>query len=124
MVGLVHKQVRLPHFFDTPRKVAEKHHMVWPDRPATQHHFGFVRRLIPLLVIATDACADKIFPRFAAATGFGNNVVDRQRHIPAAAILTTMSIAAQDIFSGENNSFIRNTDVDSKADDARKRHRR
>lgn len=50
-------------------------------------------------------------------------MIDRQRHIGSAAVLTSMTIAPKDVLPGQNDFFERDTDVDRKANDARERHR-
>lgn len=83
-----------------------------------------MRRAVALPVIAPYARADEVFPCFTAAARFRNNVVNRQRNVPAAAVLAPVTVSAENILARENYPFVRDADVDTETYDTRKRHRR
>ena len=97
--------------------------MIGTDRLASKGESRLVGRLVPFTVVAPHAGTNKIFPRFIAPTGFGDDMVHRQRHIGPAAVLASVAITAQNVLSREDNALKGNTDVERKPNDAGKRHR-
>ncbi len=97
--------------------------MVGADGFSHQRHLGFGRSPIPLLVIAFHTGACQVLPRILAPAGARNHMIHRESDVRTSAILTTVAIASQNVFSGEDDLFERHTDVDREADDAWKRHR-
>ena len=58
----MHEEVRLPALVYLTNVLPEKSYMVRTDRTLHEGHFGLVRRLTALSVIAADAGAHQILP--------------------------------------------------------------
>jgi hypothetical protein len=113
---------RLPPVVDGPHEVADERDVVRLHRLAEKLHPCVVGRPVAFIVIALDARRDEIFPRVFTTAGFGNDVIHGEAGVGSAAVLTAVTVAAQDVLTGENNFLVGDLDVDTEADDAGKRH--
>ena len=119
----VHEQIRFPSIVNASDEVTDEHDMVWTDRLPQQIHHRFSGQTIPLFVIAANARRHEIFPTVFAAASARDHMIDRERNIYTATILTAMTIAPKDVLPRQNNLFEGYSDVDREANDARERHR-
>ena len=60
---------------------------------------GLAGRQITLPVIAADASADKILPRVLSTSCPRHNMIDRQRNIAPATVLTFVPVTPQNVLS-------------------------
>ena len=120
--GSIHKQVRFPPLVDGPHEVADKRDVVRLHRLAEKFHPRIVGRPVPFVVIAFDARCDEIFPCIFTSAGFRNYVIDGKACVGAAAVLTAVTVAAQDVLTGEDNFLVGDLNIDTEADDAGEGH--
>lgn len=71
--------------------------MIRSHRPPQKLQVCFLRRPVSFPVITLNTGGDEVFPCILAKPGSGDDVIDGQGGIGTAAILTAMSIAAQDV---------------------------
>jgi hypothetical protein len=80
-------------------EMADKHHMVGANRSAEESQLCFMQSSVPFFVVTRDTRCYQIFPRIWAALCFWDNVIHGEHGVGSPAILTTMSIAAQNILA-------------------------
>src|SRR5258707_1169898 len=114
----VHEQVRLPTFVDLADEVPDECDVVWLHGLAHQFHVGVFRRPVAFLVVAVDARRYQIFPCLLARFCLRNDVVHRQREFVPAAVLTAMTIAAEDVLPRQDDLLVGNVNVDAEPDNA------
>lgn len=96
--------------------------MIGSHDSSQQRHSRFVRRPIPLAVVAGNARRHKVFPCIFSPTGLGNNMIDGERHIVAAAVLTPVTVAAENILPGEDDLLVWDADIEGETYYTRERH--
>ncbi len=120
---LPHEEVRLPVLAGMVGKLPQEGNMVGPNGPVHQVHVCFVRRLAALDIVAAQAGAHEVFPGILSAPAFRHDVIDGERHTRRTAVLASVPIAPQNIFSRENDFLEWNPNVGRKPDHAGKGHR-
>jgi hypothetical protein len=58
----MHEEVRLPTLVYLANVLSQERNVVWADRALGQWHFGFIRGLAPLPIIAADTRAHEVLP--------------------------------------------------------------
>ena len=119
----MHEKIRLPVLIDSADVLPQEDHVVRTDGFFRERHAGIVGSKVAFFIIAAQTCRDEILPRIFAAAGFRMDVIDG-KPCSRSAVLTGMAVAAQNIFSRENNFLERYSDKMRQADDARKIHHR
>ena len=104
-------------------EMADKHHVVGTNRPAEESHLCFMQSSVSFFVVTRNTCCDQIFPRIWAAFCSWNDMIHGEHSVRSSAILTTMSIAAQNILAREDNLFVRHSDENTEANYAWIGHR-
>ena len=92
-------------------------------RLTLKFHVRLLHRPITFAVITVDTSRNQVFPCFFTGAGFRKDMIDGKREISAQAILTSMTIAAQNILAREDDFLIRDVNVHTEPDDAGKLHR-
>lgn len=92
-------------------EMTNEHDMIRTNRPAFELHVCFAGGSISLSIIAAYTSGHQILPRFVSAMSARNNVIDSQGYIRPAAILTLVTVAAKDVFAGQNDLLEGNADV-------------
>jgi hypothetical protein len=80
-------------------EMADKHHVVGTNRSAEETHLCFMQISVSFFVVARDARCYQIFPRIWSALRSWNDMIYGEHGVSSPAILTTMSIAAQNILT-------------------------
>lgn len=80
--------------------------------------------MVSLPIVAIDTRGNEIFPGLDSALGLGNDMIDSERYIRPAAVLTSVTVPAKDVFPRQDYLFIWHTHVNSKANNAGIWHRR
>jgi hypothetical protein len=119
----IHEEIWLPAIVHAPHDVAYEHDVIRSYRPSQQRHLRFTGQAVSFFVVAAHASRHKVLPGILTAFCSRHHVINCQRHVPTAAILTTMPIAPQDILPRKHNLFKGDTNVDREANDAWERHR-
>ena len=119
----IHEQVRFPAIVHGSDEIPDEHDMIWPNGLPREGHLCLSGCAVPFLIVAFDTSADQVLPCVFSPPGPGNDMVNGESDIVAAAILALVAIASQNILPGEDDLLERNTDVDGEANDTRKRHR-
>ena len=73
----------------------------------------FLWRSVALPIITLNTRSHQILPRIISAPSFWHNMIDRQRHIAAPAILAAMSITPEYVLSGKDDFLVGNVNVDT-----------
>ena len=104
--GLPQEKVRFPLLIDRTDGVHDKGDMRGFPRDGTEFHAGFVERSVALLVIASYARSDKIFPCVFPSERFRLNMIYGKRSAGASAILATVPVSTEDVFSRKKDPFV------------------
>jgi hypothetical protein len=122
MERLIHEEIRFPPFVDIANKVTNEGNVIGFHRFSHQFHMRFIRRAVPFVVIAGNTGCNEIFPRFLSPPCSWTDMVYSQREISSAAILAPVTVASKDIFTGKDYFLIGDMNIDTKANNAGKRH--
>jgi len=116
------KQVWFPSFIQRTDEVSDERHVIRPHGLSAEGHHRFFRCAIPFLVVASDTCANEVFPRVFTSAGNRNDMVDGQREIRATAEQAPMTVAPEDVLTRKNDLLKWNPDIEREPYDAGKRH--
>jgi len=101
----------------------DEHDVTRPDRFSPELDPGLGRRPVTLPIIAGDTRGDEIFPGIRPSLRLGNDMIHGEGHLALAAVLTLMSVPADNVLPGEDDLFVGNTNVKGEAHNAWERHR-
>lgn len=104
------EEIGLPCLFKRTHEIPDVHDIAWPKRLSIQLHAGFIRRSASFPVVAGHTCSHQVGPRVLAPARSGHDVVYGDP-IRRSAILATVSIPPDDVFPGQEDSFVRDADI-------------
>ena len=96
-------------------EMTDKHYVVWTNRSAEKSHLCFMQSSVSFFVVTRDTRCYQIFPRIWTTLCSWDDMIHGEHGVSSPAILTTMSIAAQNILTREDNFFIRHSDENTEA---------
>ena len=80
-------------------EMADKHHVVGTNRSAEESHLCFMQSSVSFFVVTRNTRCYQIFPRIRAAFRSWDDMIHGEHGVSSPAILTTMSIATQNILT-------------------------
>jgi len=95
--------------------------MRWAPGLGTQPHARLIGRSISLEIVAADAGRNQVFPTVRAADGSRDDMIDGYGQRGGAAVLATVSVAAEYVFPRKDYAPVWNPLVPGQSDDARER---
>ena len=82
-----------------PDEVADEGYVVRFHRLPEELHLSIVRRAVSLFIVTLHTRGDKIFPGILPRFCLWEDVIDSEGNIGSTAVLATMTVASEDIFS-------------------------
>lgn len=96
---LRHEQIRLPTFINFATEIFNKSYVAGTTSRFQELHSRFFGRAVALFGVALNTRRYEILPRIHAATRLWLHMVERHWGLHRAAILTTVCVAAHNVFA-------------------------
>jgi hypothetical protein len=119
--GSGHEEVGLPEIVNTRDGLRQERDVGRAPWDAQQFQTGTLDGMITFSVVAGHTGRHEVIPGIGAAPCTWNDMINGQRRPTAAAVLTTMPIASNNVFPRQHDSLVWNAFVLVESDDAGER---
>jgi hypothetical protein len=109
--SLMHEEIWLPPIIECANEMPDERDVIRSHGPSPERHCRLIGSAVSLLVVTLDAGTHKVLPRILSTPGNRLHMINRQRQIRPAAVLTLMCIAAQDVLSRKDDLLVRHPDL-------------